>query len=358
MGKSVPDLRRARKVSRIKVLIVDDSAVIRQALTSILNSDDELEVIGTAADPYIAVAKIAEIIPDVITLDVEMPRMDGLTFLKKIMSQHPIPVVIISSLTARGADSAILAMEYGATSVLKKPNLHNDLQGEDRHEVIDTVKAAAKARIKRRGLNFQVSNVVKKPHYQSMVQTTAKVIAVGASTGGTEAILEFLQSMPIDCEGIVIVQHMPEVFTRSFADRLNSICNITVKEAAHGDTLIRGRALIAPGNKHMELKRSGARYYVELHEQPPVNRHRPSVDVLFKSVAKYAGRNAIGIIMTGMGADGAIGMHDMYQAGAYTVAQDEASCVVFGMPKEAIKLGGVTKVLPLNNIASHLIKLK
>jgi two-component system chemotaxis response regulator CheB len=274
------------------------------------------------------------------------------------MSQHPIPVVIISSLTARSADSAILAMEYGATSVLKKPNLHNDLQGEGIHEIIDTVKAAAKARIKRRSLVVQVSPVVKKPHHQSMVQTTAKVIAVGASTGGTEAILEFLQSMPIDCEGIVIVQHMPEIFTRSFADRLNNICSITVKEAALGDTVIRGRALIAPGNKHMELKRSGARYYVDLHEQPPVNRHRPSVDVLFKSVAKYAGRNAIGILMTGMGADGAMGIYDMFQAGAYTVAQDEASCVVFGMPKEAIKLGGVTKILPLNSIASHVSKLK
>lgn len=342
----------------IKVLIVDDSAVIRQALSAILESDNEIEVVGTAADPYIAVSKIAQELPDVITLDVEMPRMDGLTFLRKIMSQHPIPVVIISSLTAKGTESAILAMEYGAIAVLKKPNLHNDLHGEASSIIIDTVKAAAKARIKRRTGDRQFSTTTKKPYFQSMAETTNKVIVLGASTGGTEAILEFLQAMPIDCYGIVIVQHMPEIFTRSFADRLNNICNMSVKEATHGDSILRGRALIAPGNKHMEVKRSGARYYVELHDQPHVNRHRPSVDVLFKSAAKYAGKNAIGIILTGMGADGAAGMYEMHQAGAYTVAQDEASCVVFGMPKEAIKLGGVTKVLPLGSIALHISKIK
>jgi two-component system, chemotaxis family, protein-glutamate methylesterase/glutaminase len=345
-------------MKRIKVLIVDDSAVIRQALAVVLSSDHELEVIGTAADPYIAVSKIALERPDVITLDVEMPRMDGITFLRKIMSQHPIPVVIISSLTAKGTESAILAMEYGAISVLKKPNLHNDLHGEAVHVIIDTVKAAASARINRRSINKKVQTVLKKPYLQSMVQTTDKVIALGASTGGTEAILEFLQGMPIDCYGIVIVQHMPEMFTRSFADRLNGICSITVKEASHGDTIIRGRALIAPGNKHMEVKRSGARYYVELHDNPPVNRHRPSVDVLFNSVAKYVGKNAIGVIMTGMGADGAAGMFQMHEAGACNIAQDESSCVVFGMPKEAIKLGGVMKVLPLTQMAPFVSRLK
>jgi two-component system chemotaxis response regulator CheB len=345
-------------MKRIKVLIVDDSAVIRQALAVVLSSDHELEVIGTAADPYIAVSKISLERPDVITLDVEMPRMDGITFLRKIMSQHPIPVVIISSLTAKGTESAILAMEYGAISVLKKPNLHNDLQGEAVQVIIDTVKAAASARINRRSIDKKVQTVLKKPYLQSMVQTTDKVIALGASTGGTEAILEFLQGMPIDCYGIVIVQHMPEMFTRSFADRLNGICSITVKEASHGDTIIRGRALIAPGNKHMEVKRSGARYYVELHDNPPVNRHRPSVDVLFNSVAKYVGKNAIGVIMTGMGADGAAGMLQMHEAGACNIAQDEGSCVVFGMPKEAIKLGGVMKVLPLTHIAPFVSRLK
>jgi two-component system, chemotaxis family, protein-glutamate methylesterase/glutaminase len=341
-------------MKKIKILIVDDSAVIRQALSQVFGSDEDLEVIGTAADPYIAVTKIAEELPDVITLDVEMPRMDGITFLRKIMSQHPIPVVIISSLTAKGTETAILAMEYGAISVVKKPNLHEDLHGEASQSMIDTIKGAARARIKRRSSHYAPLQVLNKRYTESMAQTTDKVIAVGASTGGTEAILEFLQAMPIDCYGIVIVQHMPEVFTRSFADRLNSICSITVKEASHGDSIIRGRALIAPGNRHMVVKRSGARYYIELNDEPPFNRHRPSVDVLFRSVAKYAGKNTIGVIMTGMGADGAAGMLEMHQAGAHTVAQDESSCIVFGMPKEAIKSGGVSKVLPLNLIAHHV----
>lgn len=345
-------------MKKIKVLIVDDSAVIRQSLTHILNSDDEIEVIATAADPYIAAAKLAEDKPDVITLDVEMPRMDGLTFLRKLMSQHPIPVVVISSLTAKGTESAILAMEWGAVSVLKKPGMHSDLKGEAGQIIKDTVKSAAKAKIRRRSQQDLRDSAarVKKPYRESMVQTTDKVIAVGASTGGTEAILEFLREMPIDSHGIVIVQHMPEMFTRSFAERLDSICDLTVKEAAHGDTVIRGRALIAPGNKHMVLKRSGARYYVELNDNDPINRHRPSVDVLFKSVARYAGKNAIGIIMTGMGADGAAGLLEMKNAGAETIAQDEESCVVFGMPKEAIKLGAANKTLPLRNIAPYVSK--
>jgi two-component system, chemotaxis family, protein-glutamate methylesterase/glutaminase len=341
-------------MNKIKVLIVDDSAVVRQALSLILGSDKDLVVIGTASDPYVAVTKIAEEVPDVITLDVEMPRMDGITFLRKIMSQHPIPVVIISSLTAKGTETAILAMEYGAISVIKKPAVHEDLNGETAQSLIESIKGAARARIKRRSSLCRPLQTVNKSFAESMTETTNKVIAVGASTGGTEAILEFLRGMPIDCYGIVIVQHMPEVFTRSFADRLNTICSITVKEAAHGDSIIRGRALIAPGNRHMVVKRSGARYYVELHDEPPVNRHRPSVDVLFRSVAKYAGKNTIGVILTGMGMDGAAGMLEMHRAGAYTVAQDENSCVVFGMPKEAIKSGGVSKVLPLDLIAQHV----
>jgi len=348
-------------MNRIKVLIVDDSAVIRQSLTEILGHDPSIKVIGTAADPYIAAKRIAEEVPDVITLDVEMPRMDGLTFLKKLMSQHPIPVVVISSLTAKGTESAILAMEYGAVEVLRKPFLTADLKSETAHIIIDVVKAAAKARLKRRSPSQEVHKVsgkIDKPYRESMAQTTDKVIAVGASTGGTEAILKFLKAMPGDCNGIVVVQHMPEMFTRSFADRLNTICDISVKEAVHGDSVIRGRALIAPGNKHMLLKRSGARYYVELNDEPPVNRHRPSVDVLFHSVAKYAGKNAIGIIMTGMGGDGAVGLLEMKNAGAETIAQNEQSCVVFGMPKEAIKLDAANKVLPLDHIAHHVTRIK
>jgi two-component system, chemotaxis family, protein-glutamate methylesterase/glutaminase len=339
----------------IKILIVDDSAVIRQTLSAIFSEDAALKVTGVAADPYVAAAKIAEEIPDVITLDIEMPRMDGLTFLRKIMSQHPIPIVIISSLTTKGSESAILAMEYGAVAVLKKPTISSDLGGVAAHTIIDIIKGAAKARIWRRGMNKTAHvAVTKQPLGESMAKTTDKVIAVGASTGGTEAILDFLKATPIDTYGIVIVQHMPEVFTRSFAERLNNICNVTVKEAAHGDSVIRGRALIAPGNKHMTLKRNGARYFVELNDEPLVNRHRPSVDVLFYSVARFAGKNAIGIIMTGMGADGAKGLLEMKEAGAHTIAQDEDSCVVFGMPKEAIKLGGVNKVLPLHLIPHHV----
>src|SRR5882762_1530950 len=304
----------------IKVLVIDDSAVVRQALTEILESDPGIKVIATAADPYQGASKIAKQVPDVITLDVEMPRMDGLTFLKKIMSQHPLPVVVISTLTARGSDSAILALEYGAVEVMEKPVLFGSPSMESRIHIIDAVKAAAVAKIRRRRFQQGVpdgESVIKKytPPPSSMVQTTDKVIAVGASTGGTEAILEFLKEMPVDGYGIVIVQHMPEIFTRSFAQRLNSICSISVKEAAHGDSVLRGHALIAPGNHHMELRRSGARYYVRLQREELVNRHRPSVDVLFRSVATYAGRNAIGIIMTGMGADGAQGLLEMRNAG-------------------------------------------
>jgi two-component system, chemotaxis family, protein-glutamate methylesterase/glutaminase len=342
-------------VKETKVLIIDDSAVIRQTLSQLLSNDPEIKVIGTAADPFIAAMKIAEEIPDVITLDVEMPRMDGLTFLRKLMSQHPIPVVVISSLTAKGTESAILAMEYGAVSVLKKPNSYS-MSSMDNQQIIEAVKSAGHARVRRRSQTQADRSVSKKklPMSESMLKTTDKVIAVGASTGGTEAILEFLRAMPIDAFGIVIVQHMPEVFTRSFAERLNRICDITVKEAAHGDSVIRGRALIAPGNKHMELKRSGSRYYVELSDHDPVNRHRPSVDVLFKSVARFAGKNAIGIIMTGMGADGANGLLEMRNVGAETVAQDEETCVVFGMPKEAIKIGAANTIAPLNRLAAHV----
>jgi two-component system, chemotaxis family, protein-glutamate methylesterase/glutaminase len=356
-------------IKKIKVLIVDDSAVVRQALTEVLSSDNEIEVIGTAADPYYAAQKLQKDIPDVITLDIEMPRMDGLTFLKKIMYQHPIPVVIISSLTAKGTETAIRALEYGAVDILTKPQLSTKaFYEESKIRICDVVKAAAKARIRPLDKNRYMSSLNVEPKYtadavlakaplnQAMIKTTEIVVVIGASTGGTEALKELLEVLPADVPGIIIVQHMPEVFTRSFAQRLNDICRITVKEAEDGDTVIRGQALIAPGNKHTLLKRSGARYYVEVKDGPLVNRHRPSVDVLFRSTARYAGRNSIGIIMTGMGDDGARGLLEMKEAGARTAAQDEKTCVVFGMPKEAIKLGAVDKTLPLNQLAGFIQK--
>lgn len=349
---------------KIRVLIVDDSAIVRQALTSILNSDPKIEVMGTASDPYIAARKIQREVPTVITLDIEMPRMDGLTFLRKIMSQHPIPVVVISSLTQKGTETALKALEYGAVEIITKPQMDTRaFIEESKIKLCDVVKAAALSKLKRRTITrikvqpkLSADAVIPKVKTHSMIKTTDIVISVGASTGGTEAIRIFLEAMPIDAYGIVIVQHMPEQFTRSFANRLNDLCKISVKEAVNGDTVLRGRALIAPGNKHLLLKRSGARYFVEVKEGPLVNRHRPSVDVLFRSTARYAGRNAIGVIMTGMGDDGAKGMLEMKEAGAKTIAQDEKSSVVFGMPKEAIKLGGADIVLPLNKIANHIIK--
>ncbi len=352
---------------KIRVLIVDDSAVVRQTLNQIIESDSQLEVMGTASDPFFAAKKIAEEVPDVITLDVEMPRMDGLTFLKKIMSQHPIPVVIISSLTAQGTETGLKALELGAVEIITKPQMNTKTFIEESCiRICDAIKSAAQAKLKRRRIEAEPIYVPPKLSADaviapvtgnlSMIKTTEIVIAVGASTGGTEALTTFLQAMPLDTPGIVIVQHMPEKFTTSFANRLNEICKITVKEAENGDSVIRGRALIAPGNFHMLLKRSGARYYVEVKEGPLVNRHRPSVDVLFRSTARYAGANAIGVIMTGMGGDGARGLLEMKQAGANTIAQDEKTCVVFGMPKEAIKLGAVDKILPLETIAPFVIK--
>lgn len=345
-------------MKRTKVLIVDDSALVRQALAHVLGSDPRLEVMATAADPYIAATKIAQEIPDVITLDVEMPRMDGLMFLRKIMAQHPIPVVIISSLTTAGARSAILALEYGAVEVLQKPMFLQDMSEEERGALIGTVRVAAKARLRRRAQSAPTEKVQKAPYQQSLAQTTNKVVAVGVSTGGVTAIQELLQALPVDCHGMVVVQHMPEHFTRSFAERLDSVCGIHVREARSGDPVLRGQCLIAPGNKHIELKRSGARYFVELSDAPPINRHRPSVDVLFHSVARYAGQNAVGIIMTGMGSDGAKGLLELKEAGAFTIAQDEASCVVFGMPREAIRIGAATKVLALHQIAPYVGQLK
>ncbi|MEI6259842.1 MAG: chemotaxis response regulator protein-glutamate methylesterase [Deltaproteobacteria bacterium] len=348
---------------RIRVLIVDDSSLVRQTLSSIIEADPDMEVMGTAADPFIAAEYINREIPDVITLDVEMPRMDGITFLHKIMSQRPVPVVICSSLAEKGSDTALKALEFGAVDIIQKPRLgtRNFLE-ESRIRICDAIKAAAMARprrlvkVQKIQPKLSADAVIAKSQSNAMIQTTEKVIVVGASTGGTEALRIFLEDLPQDTTGLVIVQHMPEHFTASFARRLDEICRITVKEAQHGDTVLRGRALIAPGNMHTLLKRSGARYYVEVRTGPLVCRHRPSVDVLFRSAARYAGRNAVAAIMTGMGDDGANGMLELKEAGAYTIAQDEATCVVFGMPQEAIKRGAVHKVLPLNEIASAVLK--
>ncbi len=349
---------------KIKVLIVDDSAVVRQTMTEILSSDAEIEVIGSAADPFIAAERLRTTAPDVITLDVEMPRMDGITFLHKIMSQHPLPVVMCSSLTGEGSETALKALEYGAVEIITKPRLGTKQFLEDsRMRICDAVKAAALSRVKRAPRSRTVEPkltadaVIARATTRAMIQTTEKVVIVGASTGGTEALRVFLEMFPEDSPGIVIVQHMPENFTKAFARRLDGICRISVREAENNDTVIRGRALIAPGNRHMLLKRSGARYFVEIKDGPLVCRHRPSVDVLFRSAARYAGKNGVGVIMTGMGDDGARGMQEMKEAGAYNIAQDEESCVVFGMPKEAIKLGCVDKVLPLESIAAAVQRL-
>ncbi len=343
---------------KIKVLVVDDSALVRQTLSEILGSDPAFEVVGTANDPIIAKSKIRANRPDVITLDIEMPRMDGLSFLQEIMANDPIPVVVCSSLTGDNSETAIGALESGAREIITKPKFGaRRFLEESRVQVCDAVKAAHAARGARSGAlavapKLDADVILAKASARSMYETTEKVIVVGASTGGTEALRELLGDMPLDCPGIVIVQHMPEHFTRAFAQRLNELCRISVKEAADNDAVIRGRALIAPGNRHTLVKRSGARYYVEIRDGPLVSRHRPSVDVLFRSTARYAGRNAVGVIMTGMGDDGARGIREMKEQGAATIAQDERTCVVFGMPKEAINLGAIDRVVPLEHLAS------
>jgi two-component system chemotaxis response regulator CheB len=350
-------------MSKIKVMIVDDSAVVRQTLQDIFDADPELEVVATAQDPYVAVEKLKHVVPDVITLDVEMPRMDGVTFLKKIMSQHPIPVVICSSLVGEGSETLMRALEAGAVDIIKKPVIGTRrFLEESRIIITDAVKGAAQVKLRRKNITtlkttkkLSADAVLEKPGVHAMAETTEKIIVIGASTGGTEAIRIVLEDMPLGCPGIVIVQHMPEGFTRSFADRLNTLCKISVKEAKNGDNVLRGQALIAPGNKHTLLKRSGARYYVEIKDGPLVSRHRPSVDVLFRSTARYAGSNAVSAILTGMGDDGAEGMKELFDAGGWTCAQDEASSVVYGMPHQAVRRGGVKRELSLNKIAGALL---
>ncbi|MDP9902798.1 protein-glutamate methylesterase/protein-glutamine glutaminase [Variovorax ginsengisoli] len=351
----------------IKVLIVDDSAVVRQVLIGLLSATPGIEVIAAAADPLLAMERMKMQWPDVIVLDVEMPRMDGITFLRKIMAERPTPVVICSTLTDKGAKTTMEALAAGAVAIVTKPRLGlKQFLVEAAADLVQTVQAAARANVRRLATNRETNpppplvaknnaDVILAPcSGRAMSQTTERVVAIGTSTGGTQALEEVLTALPRVSPGIVIVQHMPEKFTAAFASRLDSLCQITVKEAENNDRVVPGRALIAPGGRHMLLKRSGAQYHVEVVDGPLVNRHRPSVDVLFRSAAKCAGSNAVGIIMTGMGDDGAAGMLEMHNAGASTLAQDENSCVVFGMPKEAIKRGGVDRTVPLSSIAREI----
>jgi two-component system chemotaxis response regulator CheB len=341
---------------KIKVLIVDDSAIVRKIFNKELSEEPDIEVVGTAPDPFVARDKIVQLKPDVITLDIEMPRMDGLTFLKKIMQYYPLPVIIVSSLTPKGSKMALEALEEGAVEVLSKPGGSYSV-GELSVQLKEKIRAAAKVKLNR----IRVSTHSHPPSIgmitKALSETTQKVIAIGASTGGTEALKEVLVNLPLNTPGILIVQHMPPHFTTAFAERLNQLCQIEVREAKDGDSVLNGQALIAPGNFHMLLRRSGSKYYVSVKDGPLVHHQRPAVDILFNSVAQYAGANTIGVILTGMGADGANGLLKMKVAGAKTIAQDEASCVVFGMPKEAIKLGGVDRVAPLDKIPQEIIQL-
>lgn len=336
--------------------------MVRRIFTDELARDNEIEVVGAAPDPYVARDKIVALKPDVVTLDIEMPRMDGVTFLRKLMRHYPLPVIIVSSLTARGGDLAMEALQAGAVDVMCKPGAAYSV-GDMSVELIDKIKAAARVDVRARQAAAAAmtataaAGIAPRPTSLAMTRTTNKVIAIGASTGGTEALAGLLSAMPGTSPGVLIVQHMPEFFTRSFSERLNTLSAMEVKEAEDGDTVTPGKALVAPGNYHMLLRRSGAMYYVEVKRGPLVSRHRPSVDVLFKSVARYAGRNAVGAILTGMGADGADGMKEMHDAGAATIAQDEKSCIVFGMPKEAIARGGVDHVVPLDKIPTQILQL-
>lgn len=338
----------------IRVLIVDDSAIVRQILSKELEKSRDIEVIGTATDPFVARDKIVRLQPDVITLDIEMPRMDGLTFLRKLMKHYPLPVIVVSSMAPEGGENALAALEAGAVEVMSKPGASYTV-GDMSVQLIEKIKAASKVDMK--AVAGARERRTEPPKRLSMIRTTEKIVAVGASTGGTEAIREFLQSFPANCPGTLIVQHMPEMFTKSFAERLNNICEPDVREAADGDTVFSGQVLIAPGNKHMVLRRSGAQYFVKVKDGPMVHHQRPSVEVMFNSVARYAGTNSVGVIMTGMGSDGGRGLLGMKEAGARTIAQDEKSCVVYGMPRAAVELGAAEFVLPLNKIAAKVISL-
>ncbi|MDB5757436.1 MAG: chemotaxis response regulator protein-glutamate methylesterase [Burkholderia sp.] len=348
----------------IRVLVVDDSALIRSVLREIIGSQPDMEVVGVAPDPIVAREMIRRLDPDVLTLDVEMPRMDGLDFLEKLMRLRPMPVVMVSTLTERGSEITMRALELGAVDFVTKPKISIQNGMQDYADTIaDKIRAAARARIRRTPPPAAAGSAAAPALLQSLgnpLASSEKLIIIGASTGGTEAIKEFLIQMPPDCPGILIVQHMPEGFTRSFAQRLDGLCRIAVAEATHGERVLPGHAYLAPGHSHLLLARSGANYVTVLDQGPPVNRHRPSVDVLFRSAALHAGKNAVGVILTGMGRDGAAGMLEMRQAGAWNVAQDEASCVVFGMPREAIAAGATHETAPLKElpgmVLGHLVR--
>ncbi len=350
---------------QIKVMVVDDSAVVRKVMSAVLERDPEIRVIGVAPDPIFAIEKMRRDWPDVVTLDVEMPRMDGITFLGKLMAERPTPVVICSSLTTAGAETTLQALAAGAVAIITKPGLGvDDFLQDSSDDLIAAVKAAARANMGavQRGQQARAQQREQQREHPAprlaMAQTTERLVAIGTSTGGTVALETLLTELPRVSPGIVIVQHMPEMFTAAFAARLDGLCQIKVQEARDGQRVLPGQALIAPGGKHMQLTRSGAQYLVEVKDGPPVNRHKPSVDVLFRSVAKWAGKNAMGVIMTGMGDDGARGLKEMHDAGAYTLAQDEASCVVYGMPREAVKLGAADRILPLAALAAAIMKGK
>lgn len=353
-------------MTKIKVLIVDDSALVRQVLTEILSADRSIEVVGTATDPYAAREKIKQLNPDVLTLDVEMPKMDGITFLSNIMRLRPMPVVMISSLTEQGAEITLQALEIGAVDFVEKPKLDLTHGMQEYAElIIDKVKAASQAKVRAREIvsgkpvakNHNADVVIKKKFNNKHFSSTEKIIAIGASTGGTEAIKEVLMGFPPDTPGVVITQHIPEHFSAPFAERMNRSCAMEVCQASDGQQILPGHVYIAPGSHHLIVERSGARYICRLSDGDPVNRHRPSVDVLFRSVAMNAGANAVGIILTGMGKDGAEGLKEMKETGAPTIAQDENTCVVWGMPGEAVKLGAADHVLPLEKVAEKILKL-
>jgi two-component system, chemotaxis family, protein-glutamate methylesterase/glutaminase len=338
-----------------KVLIVDDSALVRQLLTKVLSSDPELEVVGTAGDPYVAREMIKALEPDVLNLDIEMPRMDGLTFLEKLMRGHPMPVIMISSLTDKGAETTLRALSLGALDYVSKPRI--DVSNgtlELAEEILAKVKMAARTRVRRAGPS--IARPAPPPAITFQLSTTHKIVAIGASTGGTEALKDLLSPLPADFPGVVIVQHMPEAFTRHFAERLDSMSRIRVNEARDGDHIIPGHALLAPGGHHMAVVRRGTEFAVRVYRGEPVNRHQPSVDVLFSSCARSMGKNALGVLLTGMGADGARGMLEMKQAAAFNIAQDESTSVVFGMPREAIRLNAVDRILPLHQIPGALLE--
>lgn len=342
-------------LKKIRVLIVDDSAIVRKIFSEELSKFPDIEIVGTAPDPFVARDKIVRLKPDVITLDIEMPRMDGLTFLKKLMRHYPLPVIIVSSLTPKGGRLTLEAMDIGAVEVIGKPGGSYTI-GDMSAQLAEKIRAVSRVKVIREPLDEGSASERSEP-IKALAKTSNKLIAIGASTGGTEALKTVLIRMPPNSPGILVVQHMPAKFTTAFAERLNGLSQITVKEALNDDFVSSGTALIAPGNYHMILRRSGARYYVEVKNGPMVHHQRPSVDILFKSTAQYAGPNSIGVILTGMGADGAEGLLEMKRSGAKTIAQDERSCVVFGMPKEAIKLGAADKVVPLAQVAEEIVRM-